>query len=82
MNTILTKLLLLSVIMVIGPIYVLLGALTGWITGLFWGDTILSFLFALGMPVTVTMWQLGAVLGFFGMFTRFILTTNVTVEKD
>ena len=45
----------------------LLGALTGWVVGLMFGDTILGFFAALGIS-GFKMWQIGLVLGFIGGF--------------
>lgn len=55
----------------------LVGAIAGWIVGLFFGDTILGILAQLGVK-GVTMWQFGAFLGFIGGF----LKTKTTVIKS
>ena len=47
----------------------LLGACTGWLVGLFFGETILATLAGFGAS-GFTMWQLGATLGFIGPFFR------------
>ena len=50
-----------------------LGALTGWVVGLMFGDTVLGFFAALGIS-GFKMWQIGLVLGFVG---GFFTTTNI-----
>lgn len=52
------------------------GALSGWIIGLVFGNDILAVLGCLGIK-GVTMWQIGATVGWLGGF----LKTNVTVTK-
>lgn len=72
---------LAAVAMAIGGVFVfvilgtLFGAVAGWIVGLFFGDTILGILAQLGVR-NITMFQLGAFLGFVGGF----LKTKVTAE--
>lgn len=53
----------------------LLGAVTGWIVGLFFSETILSVLAGFGAQ-GFTMWQLGAALGFIGPFFRSMQKSN------
>ena len=48
---------------------VLIGAFSGWVVGLFFSQTILSFLAVLGIT-GFKMWQIGAALGFIGSFFR------------
>jgi len=48
-------------------LYVLMGALFGWVTGWFFGSTILGIMNDLGIS-GYSMWQLGAFLGFVGSF--------------
>lgn len=49
----------------------LIGAFMGLIVGLFFGQTILDFLAAVGVnTVGMTMWQVGAAMGFLGSFLR------------
>lgn len=48
---------------------VLLGAFSGWVVGLFFGNTILGVAASLGLQ-GFSMWQLGASLGFVGGFFR------------
>lgn len=47
----------------------LLGAISGWITGLVFEDIILGVIHQLGLH-SVTMWQLGGFLGFIGGFFK------------
>ena len=47
----------------------LFGAVGGWIVGLFFGDTILTIFAMLGIK-GVTMFQIGAFLGFVGGYFR------------
>ena len=51
----------------------LLGALAGWVVGLFFEETILNFFAMLGIS-GLKMWQIGASLGFIGSFFN---TTNI-----
>ena len=46
-----------------------LGALAGFVVGIFFGDTILGILSQLGVT-GVAMWQVGAFLGFVGGYFR------------
>lgn len=48
---------------------VFMGAVTGWIVGLCFGTTILSILTQLGIT-DITMWQVGAFLGFVAAYFR------------
>lgn len=54
----------------------LMGALAGWIVGLFFSDTILGILAQLGIR-NIGMWQFGAFMGFVGGF----LKTKVSVQE-
>ena len=47
----------------------LVGALCGWVVGLFFGDTILGILASIGIT-GFKMWQIGAFLGFVGGFFK------------
>ena len=59
-------------IRLIGPA---VGALSGWIVGLVFGDAIFSVLRAFGVDTTqFAMWQLGAALSFIGSF--FVITID------
>lgn len=51
------------------------GALSGWIVGLFYTNTIQTVLVALGFQA-VQVWQLGTFFGFVGGFLRSIPTTK------
>lgn len=72
-----------GIILIIGGIILLLplstlcGAIAGWAVGLFFEKEILSVASQLGVH-NVTMWQLGAFLGFVGAFLR---TTTTVKEK-
>ena len=57
------------------PITTLFGAIAGWIVGLFFGDTILYALSEMGLR-NITMWQLGATLGFVSTFLRTRVESN------
>lgn len=49
----------------------LMGAVAGWIVGLFFGETILTTLSRFGVDVLgLQMWQLGATLAFVGSFFK------------
>ena len=51
---------------------VLIGAISGWAVGLFFGDTILGILSQIGI-YGFSMWQVGAFMGFVaGFFTKLI----------
>lgn len=69
------------IVMAFGAIFLftifgsLLGAIAGWIVGLFFGDTILGILAQLGIH-NITMFQFGAFMGFIGSF----LKTKVSAE--
>lgn len=64
-------------LMILIPLGTLFGAISGWVVGIFFGDTILDIVSQLGVK-GVTMWQFGAFLGFTGAFFR---TTNSTSSK-
>lgn len=49
---------------------VLLGAFSGWAVGVFFTETIMTTLSGFGFSASVSMWQLGATLGFIGGFFR------------
>lgn len=49
----------------------LCGLFVGWAVGLFFADTVLGFLARIGVDVAgLTMWQVGAALGFLGTFFK------------
>jgi hypothetical protein len=57
----------------------LFGAIAGWIVGLFFTDTVLTTLGRFGVDTFgMTMWQLGATLGFIGGFFK---SSGVRVNK-
>jgi hypothetical protein len=53
------------------------GAITGWVVGLLFSDTILGIFAALGIK-GFAMWQIGAFLGFVGAFFR----TSITKKSE
>ena len=57
-------------------ITVLIGAVSAWIIGLFFGKTILAIFAAIGIK-GFTMWELGAFLGFVAGFFRSNVTNQV-----
>lgn len=69
--------LFVAALIVVAPLNALAGAIAGWTVELFWGDAILRTLRAVGLPDRVSMWHLGATLGFVGSFLR----TRTTVSK-
>lgn len=70
------KLVFVAGVMFLGCILgTLFGAFAGWVVGLIFGKTILSFFAALGIT-GFKMWQIGAVLGFVGGFFRSSSTTK------
>jgi hypothetical protein len=76
-----TVLLTLVILFVIGPLAALFGAFAGWATGLFFGNEILAVLQALGLSKDITMWQLGAAVGFFALFLRHLPTPSPSKDK-
>lgn len=55
------------------------GAFAGWIVGLFFEETIRTFMTAVGIdPTGLAMWQIGGSLGFIGGFFK----TSVTAKSD
>lgn len=67
----------ICVFVVLGTLF---GALSGWIVGLFFGDTILGIAGQLGIR-NIAMWQLGAFLGFVGGFLKTKTTAEVKAAK-
>lgn len=59
----------------------LTGALSGYVVGLFFSDTILGVLSQLGIH-GVTMWQFGAFMGFCGGFLRTKVSAEVKPAKS
>jgi len=62
----------LLMLIILGP---LVGALSGLIVGIFFSTPILNTLSAFGVD-GVTMWQLGATLGFVGGFFKAVVTNG------
>lgn len=62
----------LIILIILGP---LVGALSGLIVGIFFSTPILNVLSAMGVD-GVTMWQLGAFLGFVGGFFKAVVTNG------
>ena len=60
----------MALFMIIGP---LIGALSGALVGLFFSTPILHVLSQAGLE-DITMWQLGATLGFVGGFFKAVIT--------
>ena len=58
----------------------LFGGIAGWIVGLVFGDTILGIAGQLGIK-SVTMFQLGAFLGFVGGFLKTKVSAEVKAAK-
>ena len=54
---------------------VLIGVISGWFVGLFFGDTILAIFAAIGIK-GFAMWQIGAFLGFVSSFFRMTTVYN------
>jgi hypothetical protein len=73
-------LLTLSSIVVLVTLGTLFGAVSGWIVGLFFSDTILGILSQLGVH-NITMWQFGAFMGFVGGFLKTKVTAEVTTKR-
>lgn len=64
--------LLLLVLPLVGTVF---GALSGWVVGLLFSETILGFFTALGIT-GLKMWQIGASLGFIGGFFKATQTND------
>ena len=59
---------LIIVIVILGTLF---GGIAGWIVGLFFTDTIMGTLNRIGVDTMgMTMWQLGATLGFISGFFK------------
>lgn len=63
------------VVFLLAIIGTLFGAITGWLVGLVFDDSILGTLSALHI-YGLTMWQFGAFLGFVGGFFRSVATVK------
>lgn len=67
----LALLLVIPVVFFFVILVTLMGAVAGWVVGLFFEQTILSTLARFGVNVGgLTMWQLGATLAFVGSFFK------------
>lgn len=75
MKVIIGSLIAFFVVFIFSILGTLGGAITGWIVGLVFSDSILGVLTSLHI-YNVTMWQLGAFLGFTGAFFRSVVTTK------
>lgn len=60
---------ILSIVPLIIILPTFLGAVGGWVVGLFMGNSILGALASMGIT-NISMWQLGALLGFVGGYFR------------
>lgn len=69
--------LFIAAIVLIAPLATAFGWMAGWAVGLFFGDTILNLLSALGLH-GFSMAQIGAGLGFISGFLR----TSTSVKKE
>lgn len=57
--------------LIVPILFVLCGALSGWVAGLVFEAEILGFLARIGVNTDgLTMWQVGAALGFIGSFFK------------
>ncbi len=65
-----------SAICILPVLGTLFGAFAGWVVGWFFEETILGIASQLGID-GVTMWQLGAALGFVGGFLKTKVTATV-----
>jgi hypothetical protein len=65
-------------LIVVAPLIgVLGGAFSGWIVGFFWTDPILDFMRRIGVETEgLTVWQIGAAMGFLGGFLKTSTTTR------
>ena len=62
---------LVAVIILMVILGTLFGGIAGWIVGLFFTDTIMGTLNRIGVDtIGMTMWQLGATLGFISGFVK------------
>lgn len=69
--------LLVIIVVILGT---LMGGVAGWIVGLFFTDTIMNTLNRIGVDTMgMTMWQLGATLGFISGFFK---ATGVRTTKN
>ena len=75
MKVIVGSLLVVAGLFIVVSFGTLIGALSGWVVGLFFGDTILGILACLGIT-GFKMWQIGAFLGFVGGFFKSSLSSS------
>lgn len=62
---------LVAVVFIVVTLGTLFGGIAGWIVGLFFTDTIMNTLNRIGVDTMgMTMWQLGATLGFISGFFK------------
>lgn len=66
MTAIVTILIALFVLPLLGFLF---GSFSGWVVGLFFADTVLTFFSQMGID-GMTMWQIGGALGFIGGFFK------------
>ena len=75
-----TAFFLVAVIFIFIILGTLFGGIAGWIVGLFFTDTIMNTLSRIGVDTMgMTMWQLGATLGFISGFFK---ATGVKATKN
>lgn len=68
--------LLVILVVILGTLF---GGIAGWIVGLFFTDTIMTTLNRFGVDtIGMTMWQLGATLGFISGFFK---SSGIKVNK-
>lgn len=61
----------LAIAFIVPILMVFLGALSGWIVGLVFERDVINFLSRIGVDTNgLTMWQLGAALGFLGSYFK------------
>ena len=71
---------LVAVVFILVTLGTLFGGIAGWIVGLFFTDTIMNTLNRIGVDTMgMTMWQLGATLGFISGFFK---ATGVKATKN
>ena len=71
---------LVAVVFILVILGTLFGGIAGWIVGLFFTDTIMNTLNRIGVDtMDMTMWQLGATLGFISGFFK---ATGVRTTKN
>lgn len=71
MNPVLGLALVAALLFFIAILSTVMGAAVGWVVGLFFADTIIGFLGRIGVNVDgLSMWQVGAALGFIGSFFK------------